>query len=178
VGQAGRFAVAVFCTLFQIGVEVTAVTRKVTEVYWFGTSPAVEELYVHVPPAVVVQLTLPAFTEFGWSVADMVIAAPLMFAPVFVFFAVAVTTTLQRLALIRVTVVESVTLVRGAAVVLVVVGAAVVVVVGAAVVVVGAAVVVVVGAAVVVVEAPGIDVPVGAAPLMLGSAPMRLLVVS
>ncbi len=64
----------------------------------------------------------------------------------------------------------------GAAVV--VVGAAVVVVVGAAVVVVGAAVVVVVGAAVVLDELPGMEVPVGAPPLVVGNAPMRLLVVS
>ena len=65
--------------------------------------------------------------------------------------------------------------------VVVVVGGAVVVVVGGAVVVVvvGAAVVVVVGATVVVVDdAPGMDVPVGADPSMLGSAPMRVLVVS
>lgn len=62
-------------------------------------------------------------------------------------------------------------------------GAAVVVVVGAAVVVVGAAVVVVGGTVVVVVaivvvdEAPGIEVAVSPAPSIVGSAPIRLLVV-
>ncbi|HMQ26656.1 MAG TPA: hypothetical protein PKA98_11765 [Acidimicrobiales bacterium] len=76
---------------------------------------------------------------------------------------------------------------RGATVVVVV--GAVVVVVGGAVVVVGGAVVVVVGGTVVVVDVvtltevvlddpPGMDVPVGPLPSIVGSEPMRLLVSS
>ena len=126
----------------------------------------------------VVQVAEPRLVPFV-RVKATVTPAFATFAPVLVFLTVTVTAARQLLKPV-VSELSAVALMeeRGAAVV-VVVGAAVVVVVGGAVVVVvGAVVVVVVGAAVVLVDPPGSEVPVGAPPFVLGSEPMRLLVVS
>lgn len=145
----------------------------------------------HCPFVAVVQVVVPSTLPFD-RVKRTVTTAPETLAPVLVFLMVTVMAGRHPLPEVSELAVVPLMYDRGAAVVVVgaavvVVGGRVVVVVGAAVVVVGGRVVVVVGAAVVVVvgaavvevdEPPGMDVPVGDAPSVPGSAPMRLLVSS
>ena len=172
---------------FHVGEALTLVTVAVTGVMESET-PLMRAR--HWPFDPVVQVVVPSTLPLD-RVKRTVTTAPLTLAPVLVFLMVTVMAGRHPLPEVSELAVVPLMYDRGAAVVVVgaavvVVGGRVVVVVGAAVVVVGgrvvvvgAAVVVVVGAAVVEVdEPPGMDVPVGDAPSVPGSAPMRLLVSS